>query len=213
MTVRKIIFTSQYLPYAEFLPDHAVYAVDYRNLMKCMIEMKYIFNMIIFVLLMNSGLKAQVVNSSDLSVSGITFRSESTWNHSETDRNDVLGLVNMNRNLQLKLWFQDFEGTAKQCLVGIMDREGCSMLKSPFTTRVDNREATAVIAGKTSGHRPVKLLILAIQQGNGYYVATFECPEDSFRDHLQMMNRLISSISLDDPLQSQVYYADQKTSS
>lgn len=178
-----------------------------------MIEMKHICNTIIIVLMMHAGLNAQVLKTSEFSLKGISFRSESTWSCSEPDHNDVPVLVNQNRNLKVKLSFRDFVGTAKQCLVSIMDSEGCSMLTAPFTTLVGNREATAVIAGKTSGFRPVKLLILAIGQGSGYYVATFECPEDCFRDHMQMMNRLISSISLDEPLQSQVYYADQKTSS
>ncbi len=144
---------------------------------------------------------------------GISFTSASDWQSVDNTATGTLELVNQNHNLQLKMWYESTGMSARDYLAELMDREGLVAAIEPFTTLVDHHIATGVIAGCSEMRRPVKVLLFAVQNSNGFYVLRFKCPDECFPEHRYQMQELISSVIIMNNRESFLYYAEQSRNS
>jgi hypothetical protein len=146
-------------------------------------------------------------------VQGIAFASLSDWESVENHSAGTMELVNQNHNLHLTMWYEHSDLTARDCLAELMDREGLSANAAPFPTLVDQHDAVGVIAGCSEMRRPVKVLLFAVKNSDGYYVLRFKCPDECFTEHLNQMQQLIGSITIRNNKESYIYYANQTRNS
>jgi hypothetical protein len=146
-------------------------------------------------------------------VRGIAFASGSDWESVENPAAGTMELVNQNHNLHLKMWYERSELSARECLAELMDREGLSTNADPFPALVDQHDAMGVVAGCSEMRRPVKVLLFAVKNSDGFYVFRFKCPDECFTEHLNQMQQLISSITISNNKESYIYYANQARNS
>ncbi len=151
---------------------------------------------------------AQQVSLFENKVLGIAFAPGSTWQSVENASSETLELVNKNHNLQLRMWFERTGKSAQEYLDELTDREGLSRVAEPFATKVDQHDAVGVIACCSEMRRPVKVLLIAVKNSEGFYTLRFKCPDECFRDHRYQMQQLISSIVIRNNKESYIYYAE-----
>jgi hypothetical protein len=144
---------------------------------------------------------------------GIGFEASSQWTRLSSGNSDVLELMNPNNNLKVKMWFKESSLSASDYLKAKMHSEGLSAIEGPFVLSVDNQKSAAVIGLCNEMHRPVKIVLLAIESDNGFFVVRFKCPDECFSEHRKQMEDLISSVKLLNKPESFLFYADQRTGS
>lgn len=144
---------------------------------------------------------------------GIAFASDCTWQSVENSSGETLELVNRNHNLELKMYYEQTDLPAGTFLNEVLEREGLNGIVAPFTTLIDQHDATGVIAGCTEMRRPVKVLLIAVRNSDGFYVMRFKCPDECFREHKHQMQELLGSIIIRNNRESYIFYAEQSRSS
>lgn len=137
---------------------------------------------------------------------GIVFTSNSDWTFPGYGGSGVFNIENINHNMTLKAWYEESGLTAVECLNEIMEREGMCNLIRPFTTMVDQQDATAVIAGFHKMRKPYRILLLAVKRKEGYNIITFTCPDACFRDQSRKLKELIGSIEFIPAEEGYMYY-------
>lgn len=164
--------------------------------------------MILFLFCSGVLVSAQQVSFFENDVLGIAFAPGSTWQCVENASSETLELVNKNHNLHLRMWFEPTGMSVQEYLEALIDREGLSLAADPFTTKVDQHDAMGVIASCSEMRRPVKVLLIAVKNSEGFYTLRFKCPDDCFRDHRYQMQQLISSIIIRNNKESCIFYAE-----
>lgn len=144
---------------------------------------------------------------------GIAFASECTWQSVENTSCGILELVNRNHNLELKMYYEQSDLTEGAFLNDVLQKEGLNGSAEPFTTLIDQHDATGVIAGCTEMRHPVKVLLIAVKNSDGYYVLRFKCPDECFREHKHQMQQLLGSIIIRNNRESYIFYAEQSRNS
>lgn len=164
--------------------------------------------MILFLFCTGMLVSAQQVSFFENDMLGIAFAPGSTWQYVGNTSSETLELVNKNHNLHLRMWFEPTGMSAQEYLEALIDREGLSLAADPFTTTVDRHDAMGVIASCSEMRRPVKVLVIAVKNSEGFYTLRFKCPDDCFSDHRYQMQQLISSITIRNNKESCIYYAE-----
>lgn len=90
--------------------------------------------------------------------------------------------------------FERSAQSARECITSLMNREGLTPTSEPFPSLVDQHDAIGVIAVCSEMRRPVKVLLFAVKNSDGFYVFRFKCPNESFMEHLCQMQQIISTI-------------------
>ena len=158
--------------------------------------MRKLIVMIVFSAFSALLLKGQGPAFFENEVLGIAFASETQWTEVISGEPGSMELVNCNQNLHLKMWYEPTMNSAESCLSEILGNEGLNCSTESFSTTVDQHPATAVIAGCTEMRRPVKVLLIAVKNNEGFYILRFKCPDECFRDHRKQMNELIKTIMI-----------------
>lgn len=143
---------------------------------------------------------------------GVAFFADSEWSRIIGD-SEGLELVNQNHNLHVRMFEVESAETPANFLSEMLLKEGFSHEDDPFEVIVDGRTAHAVMGQCCEMRRPVKVLLIAIESNEGYYLVRFKCPAECFREHRKMMSELISSIRLVNTAAPFQLYASHSTSS
>lgn len=146
-------------------------------------------------------------------VLGIAFASEMNWQSVENVSPGTLKLVNENHNVELRMSYERTDLHASAFLNEVMRREGLNCSVDPFTTLIDQHDATGVIAGCSEMRRPVKVLLIAVRNSEGFYLLQFKCPDECFREHKHQMQELLGSIIIRNNKESYIFYAEQSRNS
>lgn len=139
---------------------------------------------------------------------GVRFISDSQW-VSKCYDGKVFMVENKNHNIQVRVWHTDESVKVGKCLEHVVLNEGLCKMGEPFSTTVDGKRATAIIAGCVKMHRPYRVLIMAVEKERGYDIFSATCPEDCFKDHCKQMKLLIRSFEYIDQTESFLYYTSR----
>jgi hypothetical protein len=175
--------------------------------------MRKIIYTLFFLMCISSMAFSQVSSIFENQNLGIAFEASSQWTRLSSGNSEVLELINPNNNLKVKMYFKESDLSASEYLKGLLREEGLSHLEGPFELVVDNRKSSGLIGLCNEMHRPVRILLLAINYDNGFYVVRFKCPDECFPEHQKQMDKLISSVRLMDEAGSYLFYADHRTGS
>lgn len=175
--------------------------------------MKKIVYTLFFVLSISSLAFTQTSSVFEIQNLGIAFEASSKWIRLSSGDSEVLELINSNNNLKVKMWFKESKLSPSAYLTSLLREEGLSHFEGPFELVVDNRKSIGLIGLCNEMHRPVKILLLAVNCENGYYVVRFKCPDECFPEHQKQMEKIISSVRLIDRTESYLFYADHRTGS
>lgn len=167
----------------------------------------------LFLICCNLAVSGQQPVIPGMDVQDIALAPGSDWQSVENHAAGTMEMVNQNHNLHLKMWYERTSQSVLECLAELMNREGLSTSCEPFPALVDHHDAMGVIAGCSEMRRPVKVLLFAVKNNDGFYVLRFKCPDECFTEHLHQMQQLISSIVIGNNKESFLYYAEKSRNS
>ena len=127
---------------------------------------------------------------------GLAFCATSQWQQVNTSDDKVLELVNPNGNLHVRLWADQTKLGAVQYLEKQFNSEGVSVFKGPFEIEINNYRATAIIGSCAERLTPRKVMLMAVEKTDGFWIIQFKCPEECFREHELQLKELINAVVL-----------------
>lgn len=139
---------------------------------------------------------------------GIQFTASPNWTKvSRLDDRTGYEFVNLNNNMNVRMWYSVTEIPVLEYLRSTICKEGRVSPDGPFSLVIDNREAYGISANCTEMRKPFQVMLIALPTADGMYLLRIKCPEDCYTEHKKQIDELLGSISLGMVVERSLFYA------
>lgn len=163
---------------------------------------------ILFLIVFSSGILAQDEMVCKYPELKIKFSTSQYWTQViHADDRSGYEFVNLNNNMQVKMWHSATETPVLDFLQSEVCKEGIISSDGPYPVVIDKREAYAICSHCSEMRKPYKVMLIALPTDDGFYLFRFKCPEECYTEHKKQIEEFLGTISLDMVVERSVFYA------